>query len=123
MRFNPGRAHPWIVIAAALVLGACGSSSTPADAFGTDPEALKRGKALFAGTCAGYCHSPAVDRAAPYLFDCTWLHGSGTDQEIFRVIADGVPNTAMLGFRGKMPEGDADIWRLVAYIKDSAPGC
>lgn len=109
-------------LAGMLLLGACGSS-TPADAYREDAEALKRGKALFVGTCAGYCHSPAVERAAPYLFDCTWLHGSGTEQELFDVIAKGVPNTAMLGFQGKLPEGDADIWRLVAYIKDSSPGC
>lgn len=112
-----------VALAATLPLCSCGSSTTPADAFRADAEALKRGKALFAGTCAGYCHSPAVERAAPYLFDCTWRKGSGTDQEIFDAIADGVPNTAMLGFRGKLPEGDADIWRLVAYIKDSSPGC
>ena len=104
-----------------LLLSACGSSS-PADAYLADAEALKRGKALFVGTCAGYCHSPAVERAAPYLFDCTWLHGN-TDQELFDVIANGVPNTAMLGFQGKLPEGNADIWRLVAYIKDSSPEC
>lgn len=117
-------------LAATTLVGACASStlvsksaSTPADAYREDAEALKRGKALFVGTCAGYCHSPAVERAAPYLFDCTWLHGSGTDQELFDVIANGVPNTAMLGFQGKLPEGDADIWRLVAYIRDSSPGC
>ena len=110
------------VVGAALLLGAC-ESSTPADTFRADPDALKRGKALFAGTCAGYCHSPAVDRAAPYLFDCTWLHGSGNDQEIFAVIAGGAPNTAMLGFKGKLPEGDDDIWRLVAYITSASPGC
>lgn len=110
-------------LAATLLLGACGSSTTPATAFRADPDALKRGKALFVGTCAGYCHSPAVERAAPYLFDCTWVNGSGTDQEVFDLIADGVPSTAMLGFRGKLPEGDADIWRLVAYITTSGPGC
>ena len=109
-------------LAAALLLGACGSS-TRADAYREDGEALKRGRALFVGTCAGYCHSPAVERTAPYLFDCTWLHGSGKDQELFDVIANGVPNTAMLGFQGKLPEGDADIWRLVAYITSSGPGC
>ena len=109
-------------LAATLLLGACGSS-TPADAYREDTEALKRGRALFVGTCAGYCHSPAVERTAPYLFDCTWLHGSGKDQELFDVIANGVPNTAMLGFQGKLPEGDADIWRLVAYITSSGPGC
>ena len=109
--------------ALAFLLVACGSPSTPADNFRADADALRRGKALFAGTCAGYCHSPAVERDAPYLFDCTWNNGSGQDQEIFDVIADGVPNTAMLGFRGKLPEGDADIWRLVAYITDAGAEC
>ena len=111
-----------LILLGALLFGAC-ESSTPADAFRADPEALKRGKSLFAGICAGYCHSPAVEREAPYLFDCTWTHGSGGDQEIFDIIASGVPTTAMIGFKGKLPEGDDDIWRLVAHITASSPGC
>lgn len=107
---------------AALLLAGC-ESRTPASDFRIDPQALKRGKALFVGTCAGYCHSPVVERAAPNLFDCAWRHGSGADQEIFDLIAAGVPNTAMVGFQGKLPEGDDDIWRLVAYIGASRSGC
>ena len=120
MPSNASRLAALIVV---LFLAGCGSSSTPADDYRADPQALQRGKALFVGTCAGYCHSPAVERAAPYLFDCIWVHGSGGEQDIFDVIADGVPNTAMLGFRGKLPEGDADIWRIVAYIKETGPAC
>ena len=41
------------------------SQESPAAAFRTDLKALRRGKALFVGTCAGYCHSPSVERAAP----------------------------------------------------------
>ena len=111
----------------ALLLGLCVAGcqppSSPAEAFRADEQALKRGKALFVGTCAGYCHSPTVERAAPNLFDCTWQNGTGDDQDLFDVIAGGVPDTAMIGFKGKLPEGDADIWRLVAYISSAAPAC
>ena len=110
----------------ALLLALCAVAcqpESPADAFRADQQALKRGKALFVGTCAGYCHSPTVERAAPNLFDCAWQNGTGGDQELFDIIASGVPDTAMIGFKGKLPEGDADIWRLVAYISASAPAC
>ena len=107
-------------VSASALLAGC-QPPTPAAALRTDADAVKRGKALFVGTCAGYCHSPTVERAAPNLFDCTWQNGAGGDQELFDVIANGVPDTAMIGFKGKLPEGDADIWRLVAYISVSAP--
>ena len=107
---------------AALLLFGC-EPQTPADAFRADPAALTRGKSLFVGTCAGYCHSPTVERAAPNLFDCVWKNGSGTDQELFDVIADGVPGTPMISFRGKLPEGDDDIWRIVAYIATTGDEC
>ena len=99
------------------------TQASPAAAFRTDLKALRRGKALFVGTCAGYCHSPSVERAAPNLFDCTWQNGSGGDRELFDIIANGVPETAMIGYKGKLPEGDDDIWRLVAYLQAAAPAC
>ena len=110
-----------VVVAVAVLAAACGPDS-PADAFRNDPEGLKRGKALFIGTCAGYCHTTAPsDRQAPYLFDGRWTHG-GTDQEIFDMIATGVPGTTMIAFKGKLPQGDDDIWRLVAYITAAGAG-
>ena len=106
----------------ALLLLGC-EPQTPADAFRGNAAALKRGKSLFVGTCAGYCHSPVVERAAPNLFDCAWKHGSGEDQELFDIIAGGVPGTPMIAFSGKLPEGDDDIWRVVAYVTTMNADC
>lgn len=108
-------------VAALLVFGC--EPQTPADAFRGDATAMARGKSLFVGTCAGYCHSPVVERAAPNLFDCAWKNGSGEDRELFDIIADGVPGTPMIAFSGKLPEGDDDIWRLVAYITTTSADC
>jgi mono/diheme cytochrome c family protein len=99
----------------------CGGS--PVDEYLRDPAALKRGKSVFVGTCGAYCHGfSAGARDAPYLFDCTWIHG-GSDQEVFDTIANGVPTTRMIGFGGKLPQGDADIWRVVAFLKSRRSGC
>ena len=106
-----------------FTLAACGPSEppSPADAFRDDPVAMQRGRLLFNGTCGGYCHGTSPGpRDAPYLFDCTWLHG-GSDQDIFRVIYDGVPKTRMVPFGNNLPEGEDDIWRLVAYITSKVP--
>jgi len=112
-------------ITAALLsvcLAGCDSAS-PADRYLQDAAALKRGKSIFVGTCGAYCHSfSPVLRDAPYLFDCTWAHG-GSDDEIFATISNGVPNTRMIGFGGKLPEGDADTWRVVAFLKSQRRGC
>ncbi|MDE0189990.1 MAG: c-type cytochrome [Gammaproteobacteria bacterium] len=108
-----------LLVAVAIMVAGCGPAS-PADTFRADPEAMKRGKSLFVGTCAGYCHNTVADnRDAPYLFDRQWLHG-GADREIFDSIANGIPGTTMIGFKGKLPQGDDDIWRLVAYITTAA---
>lgn len=37
----------------------------------------------------------------------------------YRVISEGVPETTMIAFGGQLPEGDDDIWRLVAYIRSA----
>jgi len=106
----------------AMIVAACGGGS-PADEYLKDPAALQRGKSIFVGTCGGYCHSFSRGaRDAPYLFDCTWLHGD-SDEEIFATIANGVPATRMISFKDKLPEGDADIWRLVAFLRSQREGC
>ena len=113
-------------LCATLLLAACMvgcGQKTPADSMRADAADLKRGKLLFVGTCAGYCHTANVERDAPNLFDCTWRSGSGGDQELFDIISKGVPGTAMVGFGGQLPEGDDDIWRIVAYLGASAPDC
>lgn len=99
-----------------------GAKATPAPApvspaSSADPA---RGELLFRSICGGYCHGVAPGkRDAPFLFDCDWLHG-GSDQQIFDVISGGVPGTRMIAFGGKLPEGDSDIWGLVAYLRASS---
>jgi len=106
-----------------LVLGACrslsgeaGSPRSPAAAYAEDPVALKRGRGIFLGTCAGYCHSLRGGGAGdvPDLFDCYWRHG-GSDEEIFASIYKGYPGTRMIAFGGKLD--DEDLWKVVAYLR------
>lgn len=112
------------IAAAVILLGLAGAGcapdkpASPADALMKDPAAMKRAKLLYTGTCAGYCHNneSSGPRDAPNLLDCTWLHG-GSDQEIFNSISHGWEGTRMIGFGGKLPEGDKDIWGLVGYLK------
>lgn len=93
-------------------------AESPVVAFSKDPAALKRGRGLFIGMCGAYCHSfhggPRGD--VPDLFDCTWKYG-GSDDEIFRSISNGAKGTRMIGFKGILPHGDTDIWKLVAFLR------
>jgi mono/diheme cytochrome c family protein len=91
------------------------------------PDDVARGKALFTGTCAAYCHRTAQAEGAPAaasggdapnLFGCDWRHG-GSDDQIFKTISAGVPGTRMVPFGGAIP--DEDIWRIVAYLKSASP--
>jgi mono/diheme cytochrome c family protein len=88
-----------------------------------DVESLRRGEAVFTGTCGGYCHLEGTENGdVPNLFDCQWRHG-GSNREVFTTIANGLPDTPMVGFGGKLPEGDDDIWKIVAFLKSRAPNC
>ena len=111
------------LLAGLLAVGvACSPAESPAARYAKNPAALKRGKSLFVGTCGAYCHGlQPGNRDAPYLFDCEWKHG-GSDEEIFRTIRGGVPNTRMQSFADRMPEGDEDLWKIVAFLKTKA-GC
>ena len=122
-------ASAWVLIVM-VGLTACGESEAPApvelsvvEAFMQDPEALNRGQALFIGTCAGYCHKTTPEETdAVFLFDCQWKHG-GSDQEIFDTVTVGVPNTRMVGFGSNFPEGEDDLWKIIAYLRSNQHPC
>ena len=113
----------------ALALGCHGAAPTPepepapespAQKYLRDPAAVERGHKIFIGTCGAYCHSTHnVERDAPSLFDCEWKHG-GSDQEIFNSIAVGIPGTRMPGWGKALPQGDDDVWRVVAYLRSAS---
>jgi mono/diheme cytochrome c family protein len=89
---------------------------SPVAGYLGDPQAMGRASQLFRAVCTGYCHSTqtGADRVAPNLFDCDWTHGS-TDQEIYRAIYDGIPDSQMQAFGERLP--DEDLWKLVAYLR------
>jgi len=111
-----------VVFLMSILLMACEAES-PAEKYLHEATAIKRGKAIFTGTCMGYCHSRIPSRrAAPYLFDCEWRHG-GKDEDIFHTITTGVPATDMRSYAGKLPEGDEDVWKIIAFLKTQRTSC
>lgn len=117
------RVNILLALAISLLLSKCSEEPSMADSYAMDDTAVKRGKLIFAGTCAGYCHKVSPQRSdAPYLFDCEWVHG-GSDQEIYTTIKEGVPGTRMIGFGENFPEGADDLWKVIAYLKVNRQAC
>ena len=111
------------------LLGCSGEESVTAEktiveTFSEDPQALGRGRALFQGSCAGQCHGmEGIEIAeAENLFDCIWQY-DGTDQGIFDVVTEGIPNTQMVGFGSNFPEGDNDLWKIIAFVRFKQEPC
>jgi len=116
-----GRLPQALLLVSAVALLGCarggGAAQSPAQRYQSDAAALKRGRLLFTGTCGAYCHpTKPAHRDAPYLFDCSWKHG-GSDREIFASISKGIPGTRMPAWQGKLPKGDEDIWKVIAYLR------
>ena len=89
--------------------------------FAGDADAIAEGQMLFEAVCSGYCHVKAEaerDGKCPNLFDCDWVNGTGTDEEMFQVVSDGVPKTEMVGFAGQLP--DDMIWQILAYVRNAS---
>ena len=106
-----------------LVLSSSAKAETPADEknpFTGDAAAIAFGKTIYEATCTGYCHTTAAAHRVgrcPNLFDCEWKHG-GTDGEIHHTMTEGVPNTEMVGFKGRLP--DEMLWKITAYIRSAS---
>ena len=98
------------------------AEASPVAAYLADPAAITAGRRMFRAVCTGYCHSTTagVTKDAPNLFDCDWDHG-GSDADLFRVVSQGVPDTEMLPFDGKIPEDT--IWQVIAYVRSNASDC
>lgn len=95
--------------------------SPPKELTPEEKAALAEGQSLFRGLCSG-CHG-GLGRGGkgPDLTDDRWLHGN-KDEDIIRVIKNGVPATTMkkLGESLKDPQID----KIVAYVRSlaRAPG-
>lgn len=81
--------------------------------------AITQGRNIYRGRC-GVCHG--IDAKGYRGSDLTtgdWVHG-GSDAQIFKTIAKGIPGTEMPG-HGNMSE--EEVWMVIAYVRTlSAPG-
>jgi putative heme-binding domain-containing protein len=99
-------------------------ASAPHPTTQPNPEkqaALEQGQALFRGLCSG-CHGGnGRGGKGPDLTDDRWIHGSG-DDDISRVIRDGVPKTTMKKLGESLKEDQ--IRTIILYIRSlaRAPG-
>jgi mono/diheme cytochrome c family protein len=117
-----------IYLAAVMTLFACSerpvepefADTAEVQAFMADAAAVARGQAIFEGSCASFCHANELE--ASFLFDCQWNQGS-RDQDIFNTITSGVANTRMVGFGSNFPEGDDDLWKVIAYLRSNQQAC
>jgi len=112
-----------------FVLMACGTEENalpenpgPVDYYLLDPVAIERGRAIYEGSCANFCHGVETDSEAVDLFDCEWRHGSTAD-DLFEIITRGIADTRMVGFGENFPQGQDDTWRLVAYLLSNQRSC
>lgn len=121
-----------IYLAAVITLIACSEQPVEPEsadtaevrAFMADAEAVARGQAIFEGSCASFCHTTEIEAQleASFLFDCQWNHGS-SDQDIFDTVTSGIADTRMVGFGSNFPEGDDDLWKVIAYLRSNQQAC
>jgi putative heme-binding domain-containing protein len=115
------------ILVFAAVLAALGSSLAHQPA-GDEPKkpltpeqqaALAEGQALYRGLCSG-CHGGAGRGGkGPDLTDTRWIHGD-KDEDISRVIRDGVAKTTMKKLGESLKE--EQIGKLVLYVRSMARG-
>ena len=76
---------------------------------------LDTGKLYFLTSCAK-CHGNFGEGGlnAPNLTDTIWIRGRGSFEDIYLIIRDGIPDTEMNGWAGKMQ--DEDIRILAAFV-------
>ncbi len=98
------------------------------NAVPSTPKSVADGGSLYSRSCAS-CHGKAATGDGPAaktlnpkpsnLVDAEWTHGT-SDGEIFAVIRNGIPKSAMKGFASKLTEHE--IWDVINYVRSlSAP--
>jgi mono/diheme cytochrome c family protein len=88
---------------------------------------IERGRAYYAQVCVP-CHGVRGDgtgewshRVRPNPADLTRPGvAARSDAELYRIISDGIPGTAMRGWRRQL--SDAQRWQIVAYVRQLGAG-
>ncbi len=115
---------PWRVLIATLAVlctvffsgalradDAAGDLAVPVD----DPAAVALGKEKYSAKCGGFCHGSGGKGARAPCIVCGRYKRGGTNAELVKNIADGIPGTPMGAF-GEVYSRD-EIIALVAYLR------
>jgi alcohol dehydrogenase (cytochrome c) len=110
-----------LAYAAVLAVLAVSASAQPvpdreANPFIGDAKAVEQGRNIFRGRCA-VCHGmDAKGYRGTDLTSGEWSHG-GSDAQLFRTVARGVPGTEMPGNANMSEE---EVWMVLAYLRTLA---
>lgn len=74
---------------------------------------LEAGRKLYVGRC-GHCHGKNGEGGRGVTLNTGQFRHGDSDREIYLVIRNGIPNTEM---PGASSSPDAEVWRMVAYVK------
>lgn len=74
---------------------------------------VEAGRKIYAGRCS-HCHGQSGEGGRGAVLNSGALHHGASDRELFLVILNGIPNTEM---PGTFNLSEADVWRMVAYVK------
>ena len=108
----------WLSLLLLLVsLPAALAQSPRSNPFANDADAAEAGRAQFRLRCAP-CHGfKGEGGRGPDLTLGVYNNGN-TDEDLFRVIWEGVPGSEMPGYEGRMTEDET--WKFVTFIRSIA---
>ncbi len=92
------------------------SASAPAElTFPNDEDALEMGKKVYDSKCLA-CHGAKGEGlVGPNMTDDYWIHGKGTEADMYKVVVEGVPDKGMISWQPLL--SDEEIKAVVVYIK------
>lgn len=92
------------------------SASVPAElTFPNDEDALETGKKVYDSKCLA-CHGTKGEGlVGPNMTDDYWIHGKGTEADMYKVVMEGVPDKGMISWQPLL--SDEEIKAVIVYIK------
>ncbi|WP_018228133.1 c-type cytochrome [Methyloversatilis universalis] len=110
----------WVTAAApmadALAMGAGNAPAAPPTASVED---ARKGEELFGRNCQQCHNSRGKGGKGPQLVKGAWgPGGANSDDYMFRIIADGRPNTQMGGWRNSLSE--QEMRQIIAFLREES---
>lgn len=91
------------------------TETLPNAGFPSDADSISLGKGVYDSKCLA-CHTAdGGGLVGPNLTDKYWIHGKGTNEDIYDVIVKGVPEKGMISWQPLL--SDKEIRAVTAYIK------